>query len=103
VERFWLVTQSLGLAVQPVSPLFVYANGEEDLRQLGGERHLDEMFAMSERFSHLLELVDGETVALLVRVFDAPRPSVRSIRLPLEDVLTRKRDPADLVTPSREG
>ena len=103
VERFWLDTERLGLAVQPVSPLFVYANGEEDLRHLGGERHLDEMFELSERFSHLLELVDGETVALLVRVFDAPRPSVRSIRLPLQDVLTRKRDPADLVTPSGEG
>ena len=99
VERFWVSTQRLGLAVQPVSPLFVYANGEEDLRQLGGERHLDELFAMSERFRTLLELNDGESVALLVRVFDAPRPSVRSIRLPLDNVLTRKRDPAEMMTP----
>jgi molybdopterin/thiamine biosynthesis adenylyltransferase len=99
VERFWVGTQRLGLAVQPVSPLFVYASGEEDLRELGGERHLDELFSMSERFKTLLELNDGESVALLVRVFNAPPPSVRSIRLPLEDVLTRKRDPAELMTP----
>jgi hypothetical protein len=102
VERFWLATDRLGLAVQPVSPLFVFANGEEDLVDLGGQRHLDEMFKMSERFNALLGLSDGETVALLVRVFDAPRPSVRSIRLPLEDVFTRHRDLADLVSPSTE-
>ena len=103
VERFWVSTQRLSLAVQPVSPLFVYASGEEELRQLGGERHLDELFAMSERFRTLLRLDDGESVALLVRVFDAPPPTVRSIRLPLEDVLTRIRDNSELVAPIREG
>lgn len=102
VERFWLATEKLGLAVQPVSPLFVFANGEEDLLHLGGERHLDEIFKLSERFNSLLELSDGEAVALLLRVFDAPRPNVRSIRLPLKRVLSRKRDPADLTAPIPE-
>lgn len=103
VERFWLATEKLGLAVQPVSPLFVFANGEGDLVQLGGERHLDEIFKQSERFRGLLELGDGEAVALLLRVFDAPRPSVRSIRLPLERVLSRSSDRSETAASRREG
>ncbi len=103
VERFWLATEKLGLAVQPVSPLFVFANSEPEMVHLAGERHLDEIFRLSERFRGLLELGDGEAVALLLRVFDAPRPSVRSIRLPLERVLSRPRNPSKINAPLREG
>jgi nitroreductase len=103
VERFWLATERLGLAAQPVSPLFVFAKGEEDLVNLAGERHLDEIFKLSERFDGLLELGDGEAVALVLRIFDAPRPSVRSIRLPLERVLSRSSERSEPTTPQREG
>ena len=103
VERFWLATERLGLAVQPVSPLFVFAKGEEDLVQLAGERHLDEIFKLSERFDGLLELDDGEAVALLLRVFDAPRPSSRSIRLPLERVLGSSSSRSETTAPRHEG
>src|ERR1019366_1565836 len=89
--------------VQPVSPLFVFANSEPEMVHLAGERHLDEIFRLSERFRGLLELGDGEAVALLLRVFDAPRPSVRSIRLPLERVLSRPRNPSKINAPLREG
>ncbi len=102
VERFWLATEKLGWAAQPVSPLFVFAKGEPELVHLAGERHLDEIFKLSERFNGLLELNDGEAVALVLRVFDAPRPSVRSIRLPLERVLSRPRDRSKPL-PLREG
>jgi hypothetical protein len=103
VERFWLATEKLGLAVQPVSPLFVFANSESEMVELAGERHLDEIFRLSERFHGLLELGEGEAVALLLRVFDAPRPSVRSIRLPLEHVLSRPHDRSKFTAPLREG
>jgi hypothetical protein len=103
VERFWLATEKLGWAVQPVSPLFVFAKSEPEMVHLAGERHLDEIFRLSERFNGLLELGDGEAVALLLRVFDAPRPSVRSIRLPLEHLLTRMQDSSKFTEPRREG
>jgi nitroreductase len=93
IERFWLTAESQGLAVQPVSPLFLYATNEEDLISLGGERHLDEMYRLSRRFSEAWDLEDGETMAMVMRVFHAAPPTVHSIRRPLNHVLSRTPDP----------
>ncbi|MGA2432187.1 MAG: Rv1355c family protein [Acidimicrobiales bacterium] len=89
MEQFWLATEKVGLAVQPVAPLFLYATEEEDLIALGGERHLDEMHRLQVRFRDVLELEDGETMVMVLRVLHASPPSVRSIRRPLSSVLTR--------------
>jgi len=92
MERFWLSTESLGLAVQPVSPLFIFATEEEDLIGLGGERHLDEMYRLSRRFNEILNFEEGETMVMVMRVIHAAPPSVRSIRRPLGHVLSRDQD-----------
>jgi hypothetical protein len=84
-----------GLAVQPVSPLFLYATSEADLVGLGGERHLDEMYELSQRFAKSWDLEEGETMTMVMRVIHAPPPSVHSIRRPLADVLTYERHPRD--------
>lgn len=89
MEEFWLSTEKAGLAVQPVAPLFIYATAEKELIELGGERHLDEMYRLQMRFRELLELEDGETMVMVMRVLHASPPSVRSIRRPLSHVLTR--------------
>ncbi len=89
IERFWLSVESEGLAAQPVSPLFLYATSKEDLLNLGGERYLDEMYDLMLRFREAWDLKDGETTAMLLRVFHAPPPSVRSIRRSLGQVLRR--------------
>jgi len=94
MERFWLTTESQGLAVQPVSPLFIFATDEKDLLGLGGERHLDEMHRLSQRFGEVLDLEDGETMVMVMRVLHASPPSVRSIRRPLGHVLSRDEDSA---------
>ncbi|MGC1420138.1 MAG: Rv1355c family protein [Acidimicrobiales bacterium] len=89
VERFWLSAEFHDLAVQPVSPVFLFARGEEDLLKLGGERYLDEMFRLSEKFNGLWDLNEGETMVMVMRVIHAAPPSVRSARLPLAHVLSR--------------
>jgi len=89
VERFWLTAELNGLAVQPVSPVFLYAVNDVDVLQLGGERHLDAIFDLSQRFNKLWDLGDEERVALLLRVTHAPPPGVRSARLPLAHLLSR--------------
>ncbi len=89
VERFWLSAEFHDLAVQPVSPVFLFARGEEDLLNLGGERYLDEMFRLSEKFNGLWDLNEGETMVMVMRVIHAAPPSVRSARLPLAHVLSR--------------
>ena len=96
VERFWLSAELHGLSLQPVSPLFLYATDEADLVSLGGERHLDEMYELSQRFNKAWDLEEGETMAMVMRVIHAPPPSVHSIRRPLADVLTYRRISEDV-------
>jgi hypothetical protein len=93
LERFWLDTELMGLAVQPVSPVFLYAKDEDDLVGLGGERYRERMYEMYLRFNEFWDLGDGETLIMVVRVSHAPRPTVRSVRLPLSEVLTREKEP----------
>jgi hypothetical protein len=89
MERFWLSCEMHGLAVQPASPVFLYAVDEADLLTLSGERYLDEMHQLFERFNDFWGIGDGETPIMVFRVFQAPPPSVHSIRLPLAHVLSR--------------
>ena len=96
VERFWLSAQLHGLAIQPVAPIFLYATDESDLLKLGGERHLDHMFQLRERFSALWDLDDGEVVTMVLRVSHAAESSAHSIRLPLSEVLVRETDLAKI-------
>ena len=97
MERFWLSAESHGLAVQPVAPLFIYATDEEDLLYLGGERHVDEIYRLSQRFSEFWDFEEGETVAMVLRILHAPPPSVRSVRLPLTYLLSRDLESVDVV------
>jgi len=90
VERFWLTAELQGLALQPVSPVFIYAVDEHDFLHIGGERYLDAIFALSQRFGELWDLDSAERTVLLLRVTHAPPPDVRSARLPLAEVLSRE-------------
>ncbi len=94
VERLWLTADLHGLAVQPVSPVFLYAAEEKDFLSLAGERHADAVIGLSKRFDDFWELGDGEQVALLLRLSHAPPPSVRSARLPLSHLLSREMEMA---------
>jgi nitroreductase len=99
LERFWLNAERLGLAVHPMVPLTLYATSEQELVQIGGERRLDEMVRLAEQLREYWELSEGETAVMVMRVFHAPRPSVHSSRLSLEEVLSR--DPTE--PPTAQG
>jgi len=90
VERLWLTAELHGLAVQPVSPVFLYAVDETDFMGLGGERHVDTLFGLSQQFNEFWDLEDGEHAVLLLRLSHAPPPSTRSARLPLSELLSRE-------------
>ena len=94
VERLWLTAELHGLALQPVSPVFIYAVDEHDFLHIGGERYLDAIFALSQRFGELWDLDSAERTILLLRVTHAPPPEVRSARLPLAEVLSRESEMA---------
>jgi hypothetical protein len=90
VERLWLTAELHGLAVQPVSPVFLYAIDDKDLLRLGGERHVETIHGLSQRFHDFWDLDDGEEATLLLRLSHAPAPSTRSARLPLGELLSRE-------------
>lgn len=92
MERLWLVSESLGLAMQPASPLYLFAVDEEDFISLGGERRLQEMTEHAERFRDTWSMADTEALAMVLRVFHASAPTVHSIRRPLDAVLRRDFD-----------
>jgi len=89
VERMWLAANRAGLAVQPVSPVFVYAVEDGDFETLGGERHAATLRGLADRFTELVGLGGGEHLALVLRLCRAAAPSARSLRAPLDEVLRR--------------
>jgi molybdopterin/thiamine biosynthesis adenylyltransferase len=99
MERFWLSCEMHGLAVQPSSPVFMYAVDESDLVNLSGERYFDEMYQLFDRFNEFWGLGDGETAVMVFRVFQAPPPTVHSVRLPLAHVLSREPDSVGSTVP----
>ncbi len=97
-ERFWLNAHRLGIAVQPMVPLTLYATTESEMLTFGGERYLDELVGQSERQRDYWELADGETAVMVVRLFHAAPPSVHSSRLALAEVFSRDSATSGTVT-----
>ncbi len=89
VERLWITAQQAELGVQPVSPVFVFAVQDADFDTLGGERWGDDLRTLSQRFRRTLALAPTDAIALVLRLSHVPPASVRSQRLPLDEVLTR--------------
>ena len=92
VERFWIAAERAGLAVQPVSPVFIYGIGAEDYAALVGERRVVELEELALRFRSRFGISE-EHPALVLRISHAPKPTCRSRRLSL-DALLRGADPA---------
>jgi ThiF family len=87
-ERMWLCAQRAGLAIQPVSPVFLFARDRSERERLVPRAFLTDLEEIADRFSSLVGLPDGESLVLVLRVSHADAPSGRSRRLPLEEVLT---------------
>lgn len=84
VERMWIAAQRLGLAVQPVSPVFLYARHLDELVAVS-EDYADALAALRSRFLALLGVdepgvVENEAVALVLRLSYTMAASVRSRR-----------------------
>jgi molybdopterin/thiamine biosynthesis adenylyltransferase len=94
VERLWLDAERSGLAVHPVSPVFIYATDDSDFVDLVGER-AGALRTLSELFRQTVGIEDAEQLALVLRLSHAPPPSARSRRLPLDQVLVRSMAPAE--------
>jgi len=85
VERFWVCAAGQGLALQPVSPVFLYAQSAADHRLLAPAR-ASELEALSAQMLQLFAVGPGQSPVLVLRLSHAPPASQRSRRLPLDAV-----------------
>lgn len=88
VQRFWLTATQLGLSAQPeMTPLIFHEYATENI-QFSSTKGMDER---AQRISHQLKNLIGEQEAELAifmgRIGNGPKPSARSIRLPLNRLL----------------
>ncbi|QOV99847.1 Rv1355c family protein [Rhodococcus pyridinivorans] len=79
VESVWIAAQEIGLAVQPVSPVFLYADTRSDLEHLSPE-HVDDLDVLRQELAAVLEVPAGGGLALLLRFGRASAATMRSRR-----------------------
>ena len=78
-EAVWITAQQQGLAVQPVSPVFLYAQDRDELRELSTS-FADELVELRKEFCDLVRLPSGAAAALVLRFTFGGPASVRSRR-----------------------
>ncbi|MGV0853265.1 Rv1355c family protein [Mycolicibacterium phlei] len=79
VESVWIRAEQHGLAVQPVSPPFLYAADAADLERVS-PAYAGALGELRDRFRKLAGTGPAESQALILRFAYAPRASVRSRR-----------------------
>ena len=78
-EAVWITAQQRGLAVQPMSPIFLYARGTDDLDRVSAA-YSHELSTLQEDFGKLAGLGSEDAVALVLRFAVSERATVRSLR-----------------------
>lgn len=79
VERVWIEAERLGLAVHPMSPVFIFGVDDADFEELS-PRYSDRLRRLRDDFAGIVGL-GRRHVALVMRIGYAPSVSVRSRRL----------------------
>jgi hypothetical protein len=78
-EAVWITAQQHGLAVQPMSPIFLYARGFDDLDRVS-TAFGDELSALQKDFGALVGIGPEDAVALVLRFAVSEPGTVRSLR-----------------------
>lgn len=79
VEAVWIAAQQRGLAVQPYSPVFLYAQDANDLTELS-ESFAEELGHLQQEFRNLAGIPADSVPALVLRLACSEPASVRSRR-----------------------
>ena len=78
-EAVWITAQQRGLAVQPISPVFLYARDVQDLTELS-TAFADELGDLQKEFQQLVQIPAATSPALVLRFAAGDPASVRSHR-----------------------
>lgn len=87
VEAVWLGAEEQGLAVHPMSPVFLFAVDPPDLAVLS-DRFADQLADGRASFRDAVGLDDGENIALVLRLSHTDVKPTRSQRRPLVEIRT---------------
>lgn len=87
MEAVWVAAEEHDVAVQPVSPPFLYAHDDRDRVELSAS-FARELERLQYTFRTLTDTASHETQALVLRFSIAPRPSMRSRRRVHTDPMT---------------
>ncbi|BBX83342.1 Rv1355c family protein [Mycolicibacterium aubagnense] len=79
VVAVWMAAQASGLAVQPMSPPFLYAHTDTELGELSS-KYADELRRLQGAFNALTSKAQDESMVLTLRISAAPPASVSSRR-----------------------
>ncbi|MDO3635379.1 Rv1355c family protein [Mycolicibacterium arseniciresistens] len=79
VEAVWIAAQTHGLGVQPVSPVFLYARSDDELRDLSPQ-FAGELAGLASDFARLAGTGPDDAIALILRLAATGPASVRSRR-----------------------
>jgi hypothetical protein len=79
VEAVWILAEQEGLAVQPISPVFLYAQNHDELRAMS-PAFAPSLLGLQSAFRELARTGPDESQVLVFRFSGAPRTSVRSRR-----------------------
>jgi hypothetical protein len=82
VERTWIRAEQLGLSVQAMSPVFIYAVDQPDYEELS-PRYAGRLRQLHQAFNDLTG-IGARRIALTMRIGYAPEVTARSRRLPAE-------------------
>ena len=67
MQDLWIRAQALGLAVQPITPAFLYAEGPQECDAISPKKS-DELVALATQFNKLFDVKDGQAVAAVLRL-----------------------------------
>jgi hypothetical protein len=81
MEAVWITAQQRGFAVQPVSPVFLYARTPEEFKELSGT-FCDELSTLQSQFRALVGTEPGANQILVLRLATSGPASVKSRRDP---------------------
>ena len=79
LEMVWITAQQHALAVQPVSPVFLYAHNPAELHELS-PTFADELAQLQNDFRQLAHTPADESIVLILRLTTAPTASTHSRR-----------------------
>ncbi|MGI4728522.1 MAG: Rv1355c family protein [Janthinobacterium lividum] len=88
-ERLWLASESHSLALYPmISPIYLFLRLENKNNDLS-ENEIISLKSLKETFDNIFPLNKKENGIFLFKLSYAEKPLIRSLRIPIDQVLTR--------------